>query len=139
MPAIRTAVVYKAPADTVARYLPSNYSVLRAEGENVIIQGEDSAGWTLEDYVIPRLASGMIRAKETTYHGIVKAVCLNCGLVHTDPSSLEILNDAPPGPECPNCGVHDILWTLANGTRSITQDLDDEGTQWFSITLDVRG
>jgi len=30
----------------------------------VIVRGEDYAGWTLEDYVIPRLASGMIFTKE---------------------------------------------------------------------------
>jgi hypothetical protein len=28
------------------------------------ITGTDQAGWTLDDYVIPRLASGLIVAKE---------------------------------------------------------------------------
>lgn len=77
-------------------------------------------------------------APKATYHGIVKAVCLSCGEVTTDVTALEIMNDAPPGPDCLRCGVHDILWTLEDGRRSITQDLDDEGTQFYSITLDVR-
>lgn len=32
--------------------------------EHVLIEGEDSAGWTLHDYVIPRLASSVIPAVE---------------------------------------------------------------------------
>lgn len=38
-------------------------------GENtiaVLIGGVDKAGWTLDDYVIPRLASGLHFAKEVT-------------------------------------------------------------------------
>lgn len=68
---IRKAIV-NAPTDPeaadrrlrqVAAYLPSNYSaVLR--GDIIDITGTDVAGWTLDDYVIPRLASGLITAKE---------------------------------------------------------------------------
>ena len=52
----------------VAAYLPSNYSVTRAwlRGDGtatVLVEGEDSAGWTAEGYVIPRLASGWYTAK----------------------------------------------------------------------------
>lgn len=55
----------------VAAYLPSNY---RVDGESVtefgdpliLISGIDVAGWTMEDYIIPRLASGLLRATETT-------------------------------------------------------------------------
>ena len=36
------------------------------EPEVITIFGTDSAGWTLDDYVIPRLASGMIYATEVT-------------------------------------------------------------------------
>lgn len=60
----RTAIVYKANADTVARYLPGNYDVDQQVGEDVLISGSDQAGWTLDDYVIPRLLSGMIRCTE---------------------------------------------------------------------------
>lgn len=72
-----------------------------------------------------------------TYHGIVKAVCLNCGTVTTDTTTLEIMNDAPGGVDCRSCGVHDILWTLADGRRTITQDLDDEGTVFFKIVPEL--
>lgn len=48
----------------VEAYLPGNYSAQeRADGRIEII-GHDRAGWTLDDYVIPRLASGMIFATE---------------------------------------------------------------------------
>jgi hypothetical protein len=52
-------------------YLPRNYKILRqvARQNNndpvvFVIEGEDSAGWTLDDYVLPRLASGLIFGKE---------------------------------------------------------------------------
>ncbi len=51
-------------ADTVARYLPSNYEVIEIFDDHVVIEGEDRAGWTLDDYVIPRLGSGLYFAKE---------------------------------------------------------------------------
>jgi hypothetical protein len=50
---------------TVAAYLPSNYRVTGETPEQVSIAGQDNAGWTLDGYVIPRLASGMIFAKES--------------------------------------------------------------------------
>lgn len=51
--------------DTIARYLPSNYEVIGTNADgSVVIAGHDSAGWTLDDYVIPRLASGLYTAKE---------------------------------------------------------------------------
>jgi len=51
--------------DTIRRYLPSNYRA-DVDGEHVWISGYDSAGWTLDGYVIPRLASGLYRAEEVT-------------------------------------------------------------------------
>lgn len=54
-----------APAEAVAPYLPANYKVEADESSSgSIISGYDSAGWTLDDYVIPRLASGLIFAEE---------------------------------------------------------------------------
>lgn len=47
-------------------YLPNNYRVIYGTEERVIISGEDSCGWTLDDYVIPRLASGLYFATEIT-------------------------------------------------------------------------
>jgi hypothetical protein len=70
----RYAVVRVPDTDTgsetlrvVRRYLPSNYAAdawLAPGGRVILIHGEDSAGWTLDGYVIPRLASGMIYATE---------------------------------------------------------------------------
>ena len=51
----------------IEAYLPANYRIVheldrpRAE---FVIAGRDSAGWTLDGYVIPRLASGLIQAQE---------------------------------------------------------------------------
>lgn len=49
--------------DTVRAYLPSNYKADEFE-TGILIYGEDNAGWTLDGYVIPRLASGLIHARE---------------------------------------------------------------------------
>jgi len=57
--------------DEVAAYLPRGYEVYGHRFPNgptgrivVLICGEDDAGWTLDDYVIPRLASGLMGCKE---------------------------------------------------------------------------
>jgi hypothetical protein len=70
---LRVAQVKNADsADQLRRYLPGNYAVLGPflDGEDrqggFIIGGRDKAGWTLDDYVIPRLASGLIWAEEIT-------------------------------------------------------------------------
>lgn len=67
------AIDVEARAETIARYLPANYSVRRTQDSGterfVLIQGTDNAGWTLEDYVLPRLASGLIPAYETDQDG----------------------------------------------------------------------
>lgn len=59
-------------ADAVAPYLPANYSARSlTERDRVgdsrmltLISGVDRAGWTLDGYVIPRLASGLHFARE---------------------------------------------------------------------------
>ena len=53
--------------------LPDNYSVLGVlkDNEIFVIGGEDKAGWNLEDYVIPRAASGMVYIEEVTEDGII--------------------------------------------------------------------
>jgi len=46
-------------AAKVDRYLPANYEVVgTTAGGEVVIEGHDNAGWTLDGYVIPRLLSG---------------------------------------------------------------------------------
>lgn len=63
---MRQALVATTPsaAEAVARYLPSNYAVVSVDSTGVLIRGEDNAGWTLDGYVIPRLASGLYFAVE---------------------------------------------------------------------------
>lgn len=48
----------------VQNYLPSNYKATHSIGDEVFIEGEDSCGWTLDGYVLPRLASGMMGGEE---------------------------------------------------------------------------
>lgn len=81
----RTAVVRNADSRRqLEAYLPGNYKIVDEITEPVmgwtqygttvshkvlrktvfVIEGEDNAGWTLDGYVIPRLASGMIYATE---------------------------------------------------------------------------
>jgi hypothetical protein len=50
--------------EVVERYLPHNYKVVEVTAKTITISGVDNAGWTLDDYVIPRLASGLIYAEE---------------------------------------------------------------------------
>ena len=55
--------------ERVAAYLPPGYSVVDADvvgadGDSVVIEGEDRAGWTLDRYILPRLASGLLFGEE---------------------------------------------------------------------------
>ena len=57
--------------DAVAACLPFNYRVAASGvGEDgrdaVVIRGEDDCGWTLDDYVLPRLASGLYFGAEAS-------------------------------------------------------------------------
>ena len=79
-PAVRRAIVRGRPwnrdnslAASVNRYLPANYRVDHTidQGDedripSVMVVGEDVAGWTLDGYVLPRLASGMYYGEEVT-------------------------------------------------------------------------
>jgi hypothetical protein len=53
-------------------YLPDQYEVFgwTYDGEGVVIRGRDNAGWTLDEYVLPRLASGMFFGKEVVIQSI---------------------------------------------------------------------
>jgi len=51
--------------ERVKALLPDNYKVsYNSLTEQFMITGHDVAGWTLDEYVIPRLASGLIFAEE---------------------------------------------------------------------------
>ncbi len=57
---------YDPHVETVERIralLPQNYSVVHVALTDVLVVGVDSAGWTADDYVIPRLASGLLIAR----------------------------------------------------------------------------
>jgi len=82
----RYAIVRNARSRPEAEaYLPGNYRVVH-EAKDVhlggsrdkpffVIEGEDNAGWTLDGYVIPRYASGLIWAEEVDLsHPIMKEV-----------------------------------------------------------------
>ena len=70
----RMAVVTTSAPSAVAAYLPSNYEVVGITPAGlVIIAGIDEAGWTLDGYVIPRLASGLHWAVEVSLRGEVAA------------------------------------------------------------------
>jgi hypothetical protein len=87
----RYAIVRNARGRSEAEaYLPDNYRVVH-EGEAeerkdpawkrptkrpvFVIEGEDRFGWTLDGYVIPRYASGLIFAEEIDLsHPIMKQV-----------------------------------------------------------------
>lgn len=70
-PTVRTAIVRGADSlEQVQVYLSGNYQAVNLTRNSdttddlMVIIGVDVAGWTLDDYVIPRLASGLILAEE---------------------------------------------------------------------------
>jgi hypothetical protein len=67
---VKTITVQGATAEKVAAYLPDCYSVVSTNDDgSVTICGEDVAGWTLSDYVIPRLATGGMFVNKEDQHG----------------------------------------------------------------------
>ena len=63
---MRIALAFTGKSKDVAQYLPNNFRVLGRSLDNskTIIVGVDDHGWTLEDYVIPRLGSALIHCEE---------------------------------------------------------------------------
>ena len=56
-----------ATQENIRDYLPINFNVTKIyspSGDRLLIVGQDFAGWTMDGYVIPRLASGLIAVKE---------------------------------------------------------------------------
>lgn len=66
----RARVIGHDSVEQLARYLPFNYEVVVGPDGQPYIEGHDYAGWTLDDYVIPRLASGLIVAEEVSTEGV---------------------------------------------------------------------
>jgi hypothetical protein len=74
--------IWSEKPEVIATYLPGNYKVLWSgtyiDREVVVIRGEDDAGWTLDNYVLPRLASGLHPAEEIdSWHGVWQAIVLS--------------------------------------------------------------
>lgn len=73
---LRVAVAATDKSQQVADYLPKNYRVLGVTTDQVdifpagstLICGVDDHGWTLDDYVIPRLGSGWIACREIIHN-----------------------------------------------------------------------
>jgi hypothetical protein len=61
---VRHAIVQSTETDVIARMLPANFALVFLGDDCVHILGIDRAGWTLDDYVIPRLASALIFCEE---------------------------------------------------------------------------
>ena len=75
----RYAIVDTYSMTGVAPYLKPNYKVMGKrsvppgpdEQVVVVIGGHDRLGWTLDGYYIPRLGSGLFRAKEVSEETII--------------------------------------------------------------------
>ena len=63
-PPVRAAIVRGGDAERVAAYLPRGYEVVTTVTDGVLIAGRDNSGWTLDAYVLPRLASGLMFGNE---------------------------------------------------------------------------
>ena len=72
-PKKRRAVILAGPTnlETVQAYMPSNYTAMQSSDGEIIIEGYDDAGWTLDGYVIPRWASGLICCGEVDPANVV--------------------------------------------------------------------
>lgn len=66
-PLLRTAYVKGATAYVVSQYLPANYEVSGVHDDGtVVISGTDRFGWSMDDYIIPRLRSALMTVTEMT-------------------------------------------------------------------------
>jgi hypothetical protein len=62
---LKTALINSEKINTIRRYLPGNYQAARL-GTFTLVYGYDQAGWTLEDYVLPRMAQWGLQPIENT-------------------------------------------------------------------------
>jgi hypothetical protein len=90
--------------------------------EGLVIEGTDNAGWTLDGYVLPRLASGLYFGKEIPVPPIAGAVRV------TLPYSEVCMHMRVAGKE---------MWVLPLPNSSMAQLLNEDGSR-FSIPV-TRG
>lgn len=67
---IKVAII-NGPEGVVGRYLPSNYSTIPTP-HGIIVWGRDFRGWTLDGYVLPRLASGWYFPHPNLFVGVAQ-------------------------------------------------------------------
>lgn len=78
----RTATLRGGTVEEVMALLPANYSLVGTEADGSVgIVGFDQDGWTLGDYVFPRMASALIYGSETTHTTAIHKHPLNDGSV----------------------------------------------------------
>jgi hypothetical protein len=72
----------------------------------------------------------IVKIEESTYNGISKAICLNCGKITQDINALEILNDSDA--TCTACNMHAVAWHT-QGEIIVTAQVDDEEPIRYTI------
>lgn len=91
--------------DAVQRYLPAGYRAFTPDGSDVWIGGVDIAGWTLDDYVIPRLSTGLYPFFECEPENLVRLTIKARNDVHAEQAvayfGLKLATHAFPVPELP--------------------------------------
>jgi DNA-directed RNA polymerase subunit RPC12/RpoP len=66
-----------------------------------------------------------------TYHGITKAICLNCGKVTQDITALEILNDSDAN--CTACNMHAVAWHTQGEIIVTAQGYGDDEPKRYTV------
>lgn len=133
---MRYALARKVFVRSVTPYLPRNYHASE-HPDGVLISGADVAGWTLEDYVIPRLASGLIfaevmparpilesfdlesvdRDKALDDAGVAKSITVGDAMAHQLTAAVERFELAADGPSSDE--EHSAALDLAETARAI--------------------
>jgi hypothetical protein len=117
--------------ETVQRYLPQNYEahIVHHLGDDpvILIHGRDNAGWTLDEYVIPRLASGLIFAKEIEVEPEVPVVVgtISHGTLRREdllPAFINTLSILAPGLKSTKRLLTDAEWAV-----TVLKEIDQYG------------
>ena len=68
--------VHSCNVEEVSNYLPSNFEVIgfTLGQDALIVAGIDNHGWTVDEYVIPRLGSGLIHAERLEHNETISVL-----------------------------------------------------------------
>lgn len=124
----RKALIREGDAKRVAAYLPDNYAVIDAYvsplfGPVTVIAGNDVAGWTLDDYVLPRLASGLIIGTEIIENVWVGTSAARRRCVHSLPGTTSTRTDC-------------VVYAAADGRRVGAEGLMAERVVYTTVLRD---